>query len=60
VRVLYRSGDTTFKQDKFLKAIFQTLQRARKEHPNVNAWFVVPVQKNGDTVAIVLGCDQVD
>jgi hypothetical protein len=56
--VIYRSGDATFEQDKLLKAIFQNLQNDLAEHPNVHARFIVPVQKNGDTVAVVMGYDQ--
>jgi hypothetical protein len=56
--VVYRSGDATFDQDKLIKAIFQTIQKDLVENPNVRARFIVPIQKNGDTVSVVMGYDQ--
>lgn len=56
--VIYRSGDATFDQDSFIKGIFQTIQKDLAENPNVRARFIVPIQKNGDTVSVVMGYDQ--
>ncbi len=52
--VIYCSGGGAFDHMALVHAIFKNIQHDLEEHPEVKPLFMVPIQKDGDTVAVVM------